>query len=191
MRRAAGGMTILLCTWIAGCAHPIMGWSAFDTGPAPVASDKALVYFIRPEKAGWGNNASVFDGVQLIGVVPYGTKLPFQAEPGEHTFMVIGESADFIQANLLAGKTYYVEVTPRMGWGATRFSLDPVSQRELGKRSKRKEIDQCALIRNTDSAYSWAQAHATAINKKHESYLAKWKEKPEADRPYLHADDGE
>ena len=193
MQRATVRMLLCLCmsTWMAGCAHPIMGWSAFDPGSVVVAPDKAVVYFMRLQKPGWVNNASVFDGEQLVGIVPYKTKLPYLAAPGEHIFMVVGESADFIKAELLAGKTYYVEVTPRTGWGATRFSLDPVSKHELGKRSQRKKIGKCSLIRNTDSAYSWAEAHEAVIHKKHDSYLAKWNQKDESGRPFLRPEDGE
>ncbi|PZN84509.1 MAG: hypothetical protein DM484_02725 [Candidatus Methylumidiphilus alinenensis] len=50
--------------------------------------------------------------------------------------MVVGENADFMEAELFANRTYYVNVAPRMGCWKARFSLNPLS----GKVSQ-EEID--------------------------------------------------
>ncbi len=45
--------------------------------------------------------------------------------------MVVSEAADFAKADVEAGKTYYVLVTPRMGWWKARFSLRPLMREQL------------------------------------------------------------
>lgn len=55
------------------------------------------------------------------------TKVAYHTEPGEHMFMVIAESADFMQATLEAGKTYYAQIVPRPGVWKARFSFRPIN----------------------------------------------------------------
>ena len=63
--------------------------------------------------------ASVYDvtsgAPEFIGIVSNDTKISYMTSPGEHMFMVVGESADFLKASVVEGKTYYTVVSPRMG----------------------------------------------------------------------------
>ena len=65
------------------------------------------------------------DAPRMVGIVSAKTKIAYEVAPGEHHFMVVSEAADFMRADLAAGKTYYALVTPRMGVWRARFSLLP------------------------------------------------------------------
>jgi hypothetical protein len=154
-------------------------------------ADKALVYFVRPNYLGFAINAAVYDGDKFIGIVPYDQKLPYIADPGAHTFMVVSEAADFMQAELLAGKTYYAEVTPRMGAWKARFSLNPVTSAEYATPEVRRRIDEAKQIENKPDAYTWAEKNQPSVKQKQTDYWAKWNEKAQSERPFLKAADGQ
>ncbi len=162
-----------------------------DDEQAAPRSDKALVHFLRPGKVGYAIHAAVYDDQEFIGMVPYGQKLPYYADPGEHLFMVVSEAADFLKADLKAGKTYYIQVVPRMGAWRARFSLAPFGAARLQDPKARSWIDNARLIKNTEAAHTWAEQNHANVMKKREAYLAKWNTKPDSTKPTLLATDGE
>ena len=181
----------LVVAGVSGCVTPKPNMSNSDvsTKTVEVQRDKALVYFVRPNFLGFAINAAVYDGDKFIGVVPYDTKLPYVADPGSHTFMVVSESADFMKAELVAGKTYYAQVTPRMGAWKARFSLDPMTRTEFA--DARQRIDAAKPIENKPSALKWAQDNNASVQEKKAANWIKWNEKPAEQRPFLKAEDGQ
>ena len=174
-----------------GCAAPTMNLSVPVTESLTPDGDKALVYFIRPKKLGFKIHAAVYNDETFIGFVPYGQKLPYLADPGEHLFMVVSEAADFMKADLAAGKTYYVEVVPRMGAWRARFSLSPYTQEALKTDTVQKFIGEARLINNNEKAYQWADNNHDSVLEKKETYYQKWLLKDESARPFLKQDDCE
>jgi hypothetical protein len=120
---------VLLLLLLGACA----GTSQYMRDVAPEKAnytpkpDKALVVFMRPSSLGFAVQSSVFDVTDgspvFVAIVSALTKVAHYAEPGERRYMVIGESADFMAANLDSGKVYYSLVTPRFGVWKARFSL--------------------------------------------------------------------
>jgi hypothetical protein len=158
------------------------------------ASNEAVVVFMRPSRMGGAVQSSVFDVTTdknvLVGVVSSKTKVAHKVKPGEHLFMVVGESADFMKANVKAGKTYYAVVTPRMGVWKARFSLDPVNKAELGKAEFKSWDNACKFVENTEASHQWARDNAASIQQKRTGYYQKWIAKPETERPVLNKEDG-
>lgn len=179
---------LLTFTLLSGCVSPNMGHSKpaqAVTGPAP---GKALVIFMRPSKLGFKVHATVFDGDKMIGMVPYNTKLPYTAKPGKHMFMVVSEAADFMKAELVAGKTYYVQVVPRMGAWRARFSLAPIHRADLETAKVKQWIKNAKFIDNLPSAYAWGKNNRPSILTKKNTYFSKWQKK--ANKPFLRPEDG-
>ena len=174
-----------------GCAAPNMKFSVPSTATFDQPTDKALVYFIRPSNLGYKINAAVYDDEKFIGFVPYNQKLPYFAEPGEHLFMVVSEAADFLKAELIASKTYYIQVAPRMGMWRARFSLAPITKEDLQTKQVQKWISACRLIENKEGAEQWAIDNAPSVSSKKASYLEKWNAKGVDNQPKLNADDCE
>ncbi|MGL1936853.1 MAG: hypothetical protein OCD01_17630 [Fibrobacterales bacterium] len=156
-----------------GCAAPRMNLSQVVTNEPSIQEDQSLVYFIRPSKVGYAVHSAVYDDSEFIGFVPYQQKLPYITKPGKHRFMVVSEAADFIDADLLPGKTYYIRVVPRMGFWRARFSLSAVTKRQHNGVAK-DWIENARLIKNNSKAKQWANENSDSVKKKEAAYLKKW-----------------
>jgi len=127
----------------------------------------------------------------IVGIVAAKTKVAYEVEPGEHLFMVVGESADFMSATLEADKTYYAMVTPRMGWWKARFSLKPVHAGELGSDQFKTWLDECQLVVPSKETAAWAKENSDSVQQKYDKYYEAWLEKEAAERPKLSPEDGQ
>ena len=156
-------------------------------------SNEAVVVFMRPSTYAYAIQSAVFDVTtqenQLVGIVSAKKKVAYRAKPGKYMFMVLGESADFMQAKLEAGKTYYATVNPRMGAWKARFSLGAVHQNiDQAKLNEWKK--GCSWVETTDTTYQWAEQNAPSIQSKRDAYIEKWNNKPDSGKPTLYPEDG-
>lgn len=80
--------------------------------------NKATVNFVRRSVfMGDGVKGEVWDSENLVGTLESGRLLQYQAEPGEHTFMMSLQGHWAVaQGDLEAGKTYYLKMN-LTGWG--------------------------------------------------------------------------
>lgn len=153
----------------------------------PVATDpkpepgKALVIFMRPSQFGFLIQSTVYDDTEYVATVSAGSRVGYQAKPGEHMFMVVGESADFMRAELMEGKTYYALVTPRMGAWKARFSLRPVNGDITQAELDAWMAETRPAVPNQQGAL-WAKKNHASVMAKHAEYLPQWKGKAEASR---------
>ena len=181
---------IVVSGMLGACAAPNMMHSDPGEAVAGPAPGKAMVVFIRPSSRGYPAHSAVFDDEKFICMVPYNSKYAYMAEPGSHQFMVVSEAADFMKADLVAGKTYYVIVEPRMGAWRARFSLLPVHRQDFDKSDIQECIKNCQFVVNKASAPVWADINKPSILEKKAKYYEVWIQKDTADQPYLHAEDG-
>jgi len=158
---------------------------------AVMAADASNVVFMRVSKQSSGSDAALFDVTEpgepkYIGTVGAGSKLSYSFKPGLYTFMVVGETAEFMQASLLGGKTYYALIIPKSG--AKRFALEPVRQHELGGK------EFATWDRGTKSTNGGAQtlSAAEASDKRVRHWQSDWMKKSESQRAELtlNAEDG-
>lgn len=145
--------------------------------------ESANIIFLRPSVFGWLISAPVFElqgeTEKLVGISTYGTSITYSVEPGKHTFMVIGESADFMEANVDAGKTYYALVTPRMGLWKARFTLHPVHAESTFTFNKdHKEFpvwkSSAQPITLLPNGLDWQKENQTSISGKRKEYYLEW-----------------
>lgn len=185
---------ILLGLVLSGCASTKMKMVSPEEVVSKAEDGKAMVIFMRPSNFGGAIQSSVFeiknDNPELIGIVSANTKVSYQLDPGNYLFMVVGESADFMSAELIANKTYYALVTPRMGWWKARFSLKPVHRAELDSAEFNDWYEECDWVENTPASDAWAKGNMSSIYAKYKEYHADWIEKSAADRPSLLPEDG-
>src|SRR5215831_17104802 len=87
------------------------------TGPprAP-AENEAVVVFVGRATGALLYDVSDGDDERFIGISDPETKVGYVCPAGTRRFMVVGETADFLDASLAPGKTYYALVTQRPGW---------------------------------------------------------------------------
>lgn len=181
MRNLFRSLTILMVTLTLGaCASSRM----VDLAQPPKAisapeAGTATVVFLRPSYFGGAIQSSVFDiggsATQLVGIVSAGRKIAYAVSPGPRRFMVVGESADFVDADLTEGKTYYARVEPRMGLWKARFSLSPVLADDA---SLAADLAACSWVENSPESLRWARDNLGSIEEKRTSYLADWEKEP-------------
>ncbi len=173
---------------------------AAEQNPLP-AEGKALVVFFRASAYGAAIASSGYDApdgnTTFLGIVRYKDKVAVQMVPGQHRFMVIAENADFIDAELEAGKTYYVLISPRMGMWKARFSLFPIhdtSDDEYNVQGPqfKQWMAKTTFVEIGPAAQAWYDENKVSIEKKRADYLQKWNKMLPKDRAelVLHAQDG-
>ena len=170
---------------LTGCAGNPMTPVADQTLPA-AAPDMAQVVFMRDAFTGKAITSSLYevtDGkTRFIGVMANGTKIAHPVTAGKHTFMVVSEAADFMEADLVAGKTYYALVTPRMGFWKARFSLWPVSNdpdasHSLKSKNFKDWVEDTDLVTNSPKSLAWYERVKASVEKKRAEYWPVWQEK--------------
>ena len=94
-------------------------------GPSP---DKALVYFMRPSGIGFAIHFQIWDSRELIGLAQAKSFFAYECDPGKHLFIGIAENKRGVEADLEAGKSYYVLTQVRMGAWKARMGFIPVTR---------------------------------------------------------------
>ena len=188
-----------LLAMLTGCQSSLM--TKAQGTSTTVAPNEATVVFLRPSSLGGAIQSTVYDVTNgkttFGGVVSAKTQVGMSLPAGEHQLMVVGESADFLDATLLAGKTYYVLVTPRMGVWKARFSLIPIRSDGSGEYSVHsakfaKWKEECSPVFKTSAADAWYREHAADVEAKRVEYLKKWDNKSPTEKAErtLRAQDG-
>jgi len=154
-----------------------------------IASDSTIV-FMRSSFVGSMIKASIYDisdnETKFIGILKNNNKIEYKTNAGKHKFMVVSEAADFMEAQVEDGKTYYSIITPRTGaWkarfsmipvkkdGSTKFSIDNKKFNKIMKKVKTAKVDEKSLM--------WYQKHKDDIEKKRTKYWKSWQEKSAED----------
>ena len=187
---------VMLLLVLSGCASTSNKMRPVPPESVVTAPDsgQSMVVFMRPSSFGFAIQSSVFeiagDTPSLVGIVSAKTKVAHQVAPGEHLFMVIGESADFMSADLEPDKTYFALVTPRMGAWKARFSLKPVHADTLDSSDFNEWFNSCEWVEKIPEADNWASANMPSIKSKQTKYYEKWMGKDESARPRLLPQDG-
>ena len=181
-------------------SNKLMQPAASQAQPVP-AEGKALLIIMRPSYYGGAIASTVYDApdgsTTLIGVLGPKDKIAYQVDPGEHRFMVIAENADFMDAHLEAGKTYYAVVRARPGVWKARFSLLPIratsaDQYNLQSADFKEWNAASEFVESTPRADAWFVENRASVEEKKAGYLKKWNAMLPADRAelVLHAEDG-
>jgi len=170
---------------------PAMGSTTMAAAPPP---GKALIAFLRPSIWGGPVASSLFEIVDnkavMVGILHQKQRLNVVVTPGTHLYMLMGESAEFMSAEVLADKTYYVAIHPHMGVWKARFTLKPVHQDMLDTKEFENWKYACALIDHTARDDEWASLNASQIEDKRAKYYPDFQKMSDAERPALRAADG-
>jgi len=163
--------------------------------------DKALVIVMRPSSYGAAISSVVFDATgernDLIAVLGPKEKVAYYSDAGERLFMVIAENADFMEANLEAGRTYYAIVTPRMGVWKARFSLHPFKadhaehEFRLDSPQLRKWLKACHYVLPNRDAEEYGRKSAGDIATRRAEFAGKWAEMLEKDKQWRRLSPGD
>ncbi len=120
---------VIVFVFLAGCGGSSLLMKPSQNQSITAASkNKAKIVFMRPSSVIGAINSELFEiakgKIKFIGSVPMGKKISYETTPGKKVYMAYGNAADFMIANVRAGKTYYVIVRPN--WGTGGFAPTPV-----------------------------------------------------------------
>lgn len=116
------GLLFLLLMGCAGSSYMVKA-----TPPEAPAPGKATVYFMRPSSMGYAVKFQIWDGTYFVGLSQARCYFAYQCDPGKHLFLGIAENKVAIQADLEAGKSYYIGTGARMGAMKARMVFTPVT----------------------------------------------------------------
>jgi len=167
-----------------------------STAPVAAAAE-AKVVFMRATNYGGNVAASLFDVTssgepKFIGILRPQNKIEYPVRQGQYTFMVVSEAADFMQATVVGGKTYYALITPRMGAWKARFSFKPLRADDVDGAQFAAWDRGTRIVTNTSATLSWARDNAASVADKRDRWWPEWSSKPESQRASqtLNAEDG-
>ena len=182
---------VVLALVLAACS-PFKGMREIPRAQVNVAAppDQAAIVFMR-WKTGGALSTSLFElrepPDRFIGILVSESRLLYLTAPGRTRFMVVGHSASFLDADLAAGKTYYVAIVPGDAAGEL-FVLRPLRGPDFQTREATSCASVCSWLVNGERSERWARAQANSIQRKKERYLPEWEQRP--NRPMLLATDG-
>lgn len=126
-------MKIILATLplaLAACSTTSYMRDALPT-PAP-GPDEAKVIVYRSASFGGVEHFPVFEWLgcdgKLLGFTETDRYFEYRCPPGKHIFITWGEGEAFIEADLEAGKTYYIRAYSKFGVLSARPGFAPVSR---------------------------------------------------------------
>jgi hypothetical protein len=152
--------------------------------------DKATIVFYRVGSRADTNHALPFDASvdppHLVGIVNAGMKVAYVSDPGKHRFLVTGANANFMDADAMPGKTYYVEIALDFGLWREGFALQPQRGRDPDVAAK---LSALTWFENAPKSQGWVDEHMARVLRQRDAALPKREAKQ--DWPMLRADDGQ
>ncbi len=170
MRRLLLIFAAVLCLGMTGCASKLMQ----PVDPAAmndtVQPDEAGIVFFRATTFGGAIQAPIIEAseggkLNFVAIVSAGKKYLHRTTPGKHLYVVGGESSEMLEADMDAGKTYYVYVSPRMGWVKARFVFMPVPN--ASDEAFKKDLAWCDWVQNTPEGQAWFSDNLPSLQAKY------------------------
>ena len=153
------------------------------------SSDKAVVRFMRPSGFGFAINFNVLDGEKVIGNSVAKSQFDYIADPGKHLFLATAENKVFLEADLEAGKTYYVITRVYPGAWYARVAFAAVNKgSEHWDHVLEYEKTLNKLRPNQNLLKQWEDANKPKIVTLLDEYETTWKDKYDWEK--LNPEDG-
>jgi hypothetical protein len=124
------GATVAALTGCAG--HSDFMVEAPSTYTSAMTASSATIVFFRDSGVAYAVNFAILDqAANFLGDAVARSDFSVQVPPGRY-FLVAkgGEGTDAVQAEVAAGRVYYVRVIPRMGMWLAGVELDPIKPGE-------------------------------------------------------------
>ena len=117
----------------------------------PAPEGKAVVYFVRTSSIGFAINFRYFDNDKYIGKFNGPKYMRYECEPGNHLFWAKSENKAFVEAELEAGKIYFIQAIPKMGAIKAGVHLEPANPND------KKSMIKITKLLNKKPSESFAQ----------------------------------
>jgi hypothetical protein len=140
------------------------------------AEGKALIYFMRPQSFGGGVKVKLYADGKFLGFIMSDTFVAYECEPGKHEFVGEAENAGFLEAEVVAGKVYVVQVCIHMGAWKARTHFEVVRPGTDAMHECSKGADRCRAIETTDEGRAWEAKREAGIQETIKRYRDKGEE---------------
>lgn len=177
-------LPFFLLLLLVGCeSFPVLEPVRKSITPATQPKEEAQIVFIRSSLLASAIKASLYevtDGeIKFIGLLENETQITYTTKPGKHVFMLAAEGADFMEADLSAGRDYFSIVAPRMGAWKAKFSLWPVkrdanSNYHTGMPELTSWIKNTSQSSNTEESYTWYEQNKESVGEKYQKHWPAW-----------------
>ena len=177
------GLLLVLIT--TGCASGGKLMSTSESGEIEKPdADEAVIVFMRTSFVASAIGVELFeienDELKFVGSLPYGSKIAHATTPGEKVYMTYGLAADFMLANVEAGKTYYSIVRPN--WGTGGFAPTPVRTDGSSKFNTDipefpKWVSSTDLLSKKPDAEAWFQKNKVKYQDIYKKYWERFDKK--------------
>ena len=123
---------------------------------------------------------------RFIGQLPTGNKLAYETAPGDNkVFMAYGTAADFMIANVSAGKTYYSIVRPN--WGTGGFAPTPIRGRssmdpDVNSSQFKDWMSSTKLIETAEGAPAWFNENKARLQAIYVDYWSRFERKSPSEK---------
>ena len=176
----------LLVATMLGCASQ----------PQPTAGDSVVV-FILPGmtsvsgayQPSYGATPSVSlhdvstSQRRIVGILTIGQKLAYRVRPGRHEFMLQNRgSTDFLEANVAAGKTYYVVLQRTDDSYDQRYGFRPVRSSDFENGLFARWETNLSYVERRDAWEHWSKANDASIESRSRSHRLAWEKLGPAER---------
>jgi hypothetical protein len=180
---------ILLALIVAACALALPGCATLMRESAsqqitPPSPGMAKIVFMRSSFVAGAIGCDLFEAVngdlRFIGQLPTGNKVAYETTPGEKVFMAYGTAADFMLANLAAGKTYYAIVRPN--WGTGGFYPTPIrgsasTEPDLTSKEFKDWLSGTRLLEPTEATQPWFKDNKSRMQEIYTDYWNRFQRK--------------
>lgn len=108
----------------------------------------AKVVIIRPQRAGQSNRLAVtfWDSTQPVGQFYGGQAMAVELAPGKHHFVALSSNRDVVEADLVAGKTYYLYLWFTDYLAASTIHINPLYPAHKHWNDKERWLQRCRWI---------------------------------------------
>ena len=181
--------SLILATGCAGSSKYMRESTPLKKGPPP---DKALVYFMRPSGIGFAIHFQIWDRKTLIGLSQAKSYFAYECEPGKHFFVGRAENKRGVEADLEAGKTYYIIAQVKLGGWKARMGFIPVTRGSVfWEQVEQYKKSLHFTVPNKQIIEQWTAERKTKIDKEIDEIISYLKT-PEGKKylVYLNKEDG-
>ncbi len=172
----------LLNVFLVGCSGVQM--TPIESNDVKTLSmDKSRVIFLRSSVVAEVSDLMLVDVTsgepELIGVLNNETRVSFDVDPGKHTFMLVAETVDFLNAELKPGLTYYSLVEPVGSGLRAYFSIwpirsDPDAVYSVESKEFRQWLRDTIPVENNQDSLQWFEDNREVIIAKYQQYWPEW-----------------
>ena len=175
---------VVLALSLAACGGSSMMRPTSLQTITPPSKGKAKIVFMRSSFVASAISADILeiiDGkVHLVGVLPNGDKIAFETTAGKKTFMAYGTAADFMTADVQAGKIYYVILRPNWatgGFAPTPIRADGTTEYNTSTTDFKDWRANTTLIEQKPGAKAWFNGKKAEYQELYTKYWARFEHK--------------